>query len=341
MTLIASVAGVFQSTPSPRRETIIEMTICHQQGISIHSLPKEGDVHQHLLCIFGCHFNPLPPQGGRHNLVGFYKKGTKISIHSLPKEGDPRRIDRLRQRTISIHSLPKEGDLAVCISCDCRCIISIHSLPKEGDGRWDCLTGGHAHFNPLPPQGGRRRWDCLTGGHAHFNPLPPQGGRPDPVSNMTIKLMISIHSLPKEGDYRAFQRTVMQAISIHSLPKEGDSGIGCLSARPHVFQSTPSPRRETRWGILLSITRAYFNPLPPQGGRPWFPLPAAQEKAISIHSLPKEGDSMPLNALPMPSIFQSTPSPRRETVVSAPGGAGKSNFNPLPPQGGRRGIRCA
>ena len=56
-------------------------------------------------------------------------------------------------------------------------------------------------------------------------------------------------------------------ISIHSLPKEGDDtrcvimGVGC-----------------------------YFNPLPPQGGRPAKKAVDSAIENISIHSLPKEGD---------------------------------------------------
>ena len=56
--------------------------------ISIHSLPKEGDIVKHRICsIF------------------------VISIHSLPKEGDAElQPVTTSERRISIHSLPKEGD---------------------------------------------------------------------------------------------------------------------------------------------------------------------------------------------------------------------------------------
>ena len=56
-----------------------------------------------------------------------------------------------------------------------------------------------------------------------------------------------------------------------------------------------------------------FNPLPPQGGRLPSAPPAFVPDAISIHSLPKEGDIIPKIIATAESIFQSTPSPRRET----------------------------
>ncbi len=56
----------FQSTPSPRRETT--------NNIAIIRRTKD--------------FNPLPPQGGRHETLRKRYNETGISIHSLPKEGD-------------------------------------------------------------------------------------------------------------------------------------------------------------------------------------------------------------------------------------------------------------
>ena len=171
-------------------------------------------------------------------------------------------------------------------------------------------------------------------------------------------VIISIHSLPKEGDvpstnidafHRAFQSTpsprreTMLAktssavidISIHSLPKEGDTIAAIEMLSREKFQSTPSPRRETIDILELLISLNHFNPLPPQGGRPWkrrngtkiwkfqsTPSPrretctsfgVSRDWLISIHSLPKEGD-----------------------VCQAHFKQVKMHFNPLPPQGGRQ-----
>ena len=124
------------------------------------------------------------------------------------------------------------------------------------------------------------------------------------------------------------------SISIHSLPKEGDNGGG-----------------------LQVGVNTDFNPLPPQGGRPYVNDACASSFDISIHSLPKEGDTRWIDNDANEIKFQSTPSPRRETLTAAAmgenstisihslpkeGDNSKTNstqffqyFNPLPPQGGR------
>ena len=146
----------------------------------------------------------------------------------------------------------------------------------------------------------------------YFNPLPPRGGRPHRHHGSGVSTMISIHSLLAEGD---------------STPDTCWAGWR--------FQSTPSSRRETRPPSRGPHRTAYFNPLPPRGGKlkpllpqpksrafqstpssrretPWA-IPRAADRNISIHSLLAEGDK--------PSA-----SPRRPAC----------NFNPLPPRGGRR-----
>ena len=128
-------------------------------------------------------------------------------------------------------------------------------------------------------------------GDVNFNPLPPQGGRQINICVHRYSYRISIHSLPKEGDFAFCAYSVFPVIiSIHSLPKEGDGdeqfqNINLVNFNPlppqggrrsHVpmwqerprFQSTPSPRRET----TTSTPCSRFG------------------HAISIHSLPKEGD---------------------------------------------------
>ena len=146
--------------------------------------------------------------------------------------------------------------------------ISIHSLPKEGDLKGIGAAAVAADFNPLPPQGGRQAQRRASGHGRHFNPLPPQGGRPDvSQSRLTLKA-ISIHSLPKEGD--AFMTNSPNSLNyFNPLPPQG--GRPCIwhdmRCDRDEFQSTPSPRRETR---LMRY--------------------CCSELKISIHSLPKEGD---------------------------------------------------
>ena len=167
-------------------------------------------------------------------------------------------------------------------------------------------------FNPLPPQGGRlfalhipplpdrfqstpspRRETTIPatkiGKSWHFNPLPPQGGRPRLMRYCCSELKISIHSLPKEGDQTLLSPPLR-------LPQ---------------FQSTPSPRRETKTYTDVNVCIIHFNPLPPQGGR--------------LDSSPYLSSSDYFNPLP--------PQGGRRNITQKIQRDG--HFNPLPPQGGR------
>ena len=62
---VCMVRHPFQSTPSPRRETKVAASLIAICYISIHSLPKEGDIDALNVRSMGSDFNPLPPQGGR------------------------------------------------------------------------------------------------------------------------------------------------------------------------------------------------------------------------------------------------------------------------------------
>ena len=124
-------------------------------------------------------------------------------------------------------------------------------------------------------------------------------------------------------------------ISIHSLRMEGDLFL-----------------------VLHQVRRYYFNPLPPHGGRLILPLTPCNAFCISIHSLRMEGDTTrktmaSLNRSfqstpsawrettsscwsPVPQKFQSTPSAWRETPAAHHCCRWRTDFNPLPPHGGRR-----
>ena len=170
--------------------------------------------------------------------------------------------------------------------------ISIHSLHTEGDFLPIHVSSSPLYFNPLPPHGGRpvvqhRMRRCRR----HFNPLPPHGGRPSVTSLFVLPGVISIHSLRMEGDggkmtgdidMASFQSTPSArretfgaaecaertVISIHSLHTEGDLYDSIGEDFDGLFQSTPSTRRETWMRLIRRKLRAYFNPLPPHGGRP-------------------------------------------------------------------------
>ena len=216
----------------------------------------------------------------------------QISIHALREEGDGKLIFQVIGICISIHALREEGDvaLAAMILTGCGFLstpsarratyqaqeleagiqISIHALREEGDLSTSCTAVEKLLFLSTPSA---RRATMVTSPSRerllNFYPRPPRGGRPVESRFYTCKSCISIHALPKEGDFRKI-KTLLNGImiSIHALRKEGDAeeavhGRGCKE-----FLSTPSARRATLGiGAILPPDR-YFYPRPPQGGRP-------------------------------------------------------------------------
>ena len=127
---------IFQSTPSAWRETSDSYPYLDVSTyISIHSLRMEGDSHNITPPVELCHFNPLPPHGGRppeekptpcnndyfnplpphggrqtHSVQTLAGTG---NFNPLPPHGG-RRDDFTKSRYdfyISIHSLRMEGDM--------------------------------------------------------------------------------------------------------------------------------------------------------------------------------------------------------------------------------------
>ena len=124
---------IFQSTPSTRRETQLEVKVEQDRPISIHSLHTEGDDMQWYLVRIHRHFNPLPPHGGRQ-LHPFHPFPVCwISIHSLHTEGDYALCWCFR-RIVHFNPLPPHGGRRYNRYCTgCGKSISIHSLHTEGD----------------------------------------------------------------------------------------------------------------------------------------------------------------------------------------------------------------
>ena len=123
----------FQSTPSAWRETFCSIMAFRTFFISIHSLRMEGDREFLLSYSQYCHFNPLPPHGGRQEIV-CKSCVCAIYFNPLPPHGGRLCVNPspVQEVTISIHSLRMEGD-ALCCSGLPFCGISIHSLRMEGD----------------------------------------------------------------------------------------------------------------------------------------------------------------------------------------------------------------
>ena len=211
-------------------------------------------------------------------------------------------------------------------------------------------------FNPRPPCGGRRHGSQGRDGRLYtFQSTPSvwretghgqQDCRPYPISIHSLRVegdrriltmqeegAISIHSLRVEGDKYRLTVSGGGKISIHSLRVEGDASAQQQRCTRALFQSTPSVWRETNI-LQLAITHIVFQ------------------------STPSVWRETPLTRIGFRvCVFQSTPSVWRETKAKhtktktegisihslrVEGDRGKaysnatiSNFNPLPPCGGR------
>ena len=153
----------FQSTPSTRRETQLEVKVEQDRPISIHSLHTEGDDMQWYLVRIHRHFNPLPPHGGRHlqYLSQFYDM---IHFNPLPPHGGRLGIVSGLAATGDFNPLPPHGGRQLHPFHPFPvCWISIHSLHTEGDYALCWCFRRIVHFNPLPPHGGRRYNRYCTG----------------------------------------------------------------------------------------------------------------------------------------------------------------------------------
>ena len=105
----------------------------------------------------------------------------------------------------------------------------------------------------------------------------------------------------------------VELISIHALREEGDCCNGVRWKQSTQFLSTPSARRATCKAGVLSLSKYYFYPRPPRGGRRpaahlrlhrwryFYPRPPRGGRQvglgvrtpriiISIHALREEGD---------------------------------------------------
>ena len=127
-------------------------------------------------------------------------------------------------------------------------------------------------------------------------------------------------------------------ISIHSLRMEGDMYLRSNSSSSAEFQSTPSAWRETLFLHSCFHFSFHFNPLPPHGGRPTsLAVPSALTVFQSTPSTRRETSRYARMTARL--TFQSTPSTRRETYVPGISSEAVHHFNPLPPHGGRQHYR--
>ena len=152
---------------------------------------------------------------------------------------------------------------------------------------------------------------------------------------------ISIHSLRMEGDCpNAYHSTSEITISIHSLRMEGDYLLGRVENDNAEFQSTPSAWRETMGHQRgLAIHPFQSTPSAWRETRLYLRLEVFQIFQ-STPSAWRETERNGCATIPL-NQFQSTPSAWRETAVVQTCGYTPSDFNPLPPHGGRLWLTVA
>ena len=131
------------------------------------------------------------------------------------------------------------------------------------------------------------------------------------MSDLNLRIAISIHALREEGDAGPAFPRCRPAISIHALREEGDAAKSMWNAQPAEFLSTPSARRATPPGQVQQIRHVDFYPRPPRGGR-------RQQK----------------QQRPNNEQFLSTPSARRATRGSMFHSKRGKLFLSTPPAGG-------
>ena len=104
------------------------------------------------------------------------------------------------------------------------------------------------------------------------------------------------------------------------------------------FQSTPSTRRETLRNRDLPRPGIHFNPLPPHGGRHDGFVYALTGKIFQSTPSTRRETGYNSRHYDQYILFQSTPSTRRETTLLGTILTVWSDFNPLPPHGGRPAL---
>ena len=169
--------ALFQSTPSVWRETSQWISKEDTGTISIHSLRVEGDMSAGRRSRSGRNFNPLPPCGGRLNVLDAIVFAILISIHSLRVEGD-RDCPPWRDDFTNFNPLPPCGGRRLCsrAASPTAQFQSTPSVWRETSMAQNPLTHGAISIHSLRVEGDHVRHR----GRLRFN--------------------ISIHSLRVEGD---------------------------------------------------------------------------------------------------------------------------------------------
>ena len=223
-----------------------------------------------------------------------------------------------------------EGDIPECGCVGCQ--RHFNPLPPYGGRHQSAQYHLHYKLFQSTPSVWRETHCCWEDSLKilHFNPLPPYGGRlpgagPFQTPNNAFQ---STPSVWRETPYIWLTR--LQLRNFNPLPPYGGRLHNQLQSTATTrFQSTPSVWRETRTqrqrhgerGISIHSLRmegdifrnknrtrtAYFNPLPPYGGRQHYAALVLVSADISIHSLRMEGDRASRTLMGISQYFNSLP----------------------------------
>ena len=193
----------------------------------------EGDFCQYASGFTLCHFNPLPPHGGRLSRETFFS--TCVPFQSTPSAWRETYDIDGNGDWITFQSTPSAWRETLGAFDEIGVYsISIHSLRMEGDT--------HNGYNLSTYD-----WFQST----------PSAWRETLLGMVMNKLDGSFQSTPsawRETAYIDLSNGVL-TISIHSLRMEGDMSSATYFPAWYIFQSTPSAWRETQ--LLCNVH--YFN----------------------------------------------------------------------------------
>ncbi len=127
---------------------------------------------------------------------------------------------------------------------------------------------------------------------------------------------ISIHSLRMEGDADAEAEARGEGILIHSLRMEGDIFRNKNRTRTAYFNPLPPYGGRQHYAALVLVSADIFNPLPPYGGRPSVTHSDGHISVFQFTPLRMEGDVWLSENGNSITGFQSTPSVWRGDVVT-------------------------
>ena len=286
-------------------------------------------------CLMISNFNPRPPRGGRPRSA--VNPGSSVDhFNPRPPRGGRHAQHRVSVRVSDFNPRPPEGGDFDCAGAD-------------------CFT---RYFNPRPPRGGRRGgWTQNYGYIVISIHAPREGGDIDlaqcchsgcisihapargaTASRMPIRALLNnFNPRPREGG-DVCQRRLQNCrlISIHA-PARGATPVDPVTVGAALFQSTP-PTRGATLRSRGSCPAARFQSTPPtRGATDNASFLRYADLSISIHAPREGGDQRPLGLLHVLNDFNPRPPEggRRWRGASAylcP------YFNPRPPRGGRRSV---